>query len=196
MRLDVEIRNTPGVATHESGTIIDMVASSPGLPLAVHIWGKKEGGVQSDHFCLEACLACGLHCWRDSSVGSVRWDREAEWDEVLQPVQAAVWFAAAWATRAAINEVMQLWVIAGIKRRIRQRMLDLAVWWRSAIYVMGGHLAGLTLVRKPHQVTRMSIGKLINQEHTGDGDVANVDKAEVEEEEAYYANNMRKRGTR
>ena len=39
-------------------------------------------------------------------------------------------------------------VIGGVKRHFRQRLLHMARWWRSALYVAAGHVAGLTLVRR------------------------------------------------
>ena len=49
------------------------------------------------------------------------------------------------------SNTLRTWVQEGSKRALRQKLVDIAVWWRSALLVMAGHLHGLTKLCLPSE---------------------------------------------
>ena len=83
---DCTIRNPCGVATHVSGTAVDVVMATRAIDLRVEVEVVGGGGVPSDHARLLVRLRGSFHAREESRLGVVRWDPEGAWDEALVKV--------------------------------------------------------------------------------------------------------------
>ena len=96
---------------------------------------------------LDARCTMELDVSEGAVVGRARWGWGAPSDEALSMVLRAVEFLTAWAAAAAFSPQIRSWTTSGSKRRLRQKCVDLATWWRACLYTVCGHFAGLIHLR-------------------------------------------------
>ncbi|CAK0861875.1 unnamed protein product, partial [Prorocentrum cordatum] len=143
------VRNPVGCPTHASGSIIDVVASSPELVTEVKVVAPADAGLRSDHRRLDVSVAGVVDCTGESAVGFARWERGADWGEALLLVPLALRFLVGWAGTAMRSAVVRRWVVEGRCRGTRQGLLDRVVWWRAVVYTLAGHFAGMSVAHGP-----------------------------------------------
>ena len=141
--------------------------------------------------CVDAVMCNKLDCVNSQPTVSVRWDRDAEWSLASEPVQYTLLFAVGWIGIAAHSLEIKSLLVGGLKRRMRQSWLDMAVWWRSSIYVIAGHIAGLTLVRRPWKPKNLSERNKISREsnNSSSHDVAEL---ATEEQQSWRTDQLRR----
>ena len=143
------LKNPPGVATHVSGTIVDVVNAPQNMAVVVDVVSAGDIGVRSDHACVLARLPGTLKTCIDSVVGSARWLPQGDWAEALELAPRSLEFVAGWAGAAMRCPMVRKWTATGEKWGVRQSILDQAVWWRAVVYTLFGHFAGLVVAAGP-----------------------------------------------
>ena len=71
----------PGIPTHDSGYVLDLVLCSRGFPLPVSVVPEIIG--RSDHRLVVADVGCSVKVDHGASVGRVSWSRVADWEAAL-----------------------------------------------------------------------------------------------------------------
>ena len=146
--------NPCGVATHSSGTIIDLILCDSldlQLPIATV---KPPGSVAlSDHSLVLNSVPGKIHHDTIVGFGRVAWTSGDEWDAALARIDSELF------TLASIIQDITHTVGSGdfVSRkgpRFRRRIIDLAVWVRDAWYTVIGHLCSATRVSKSGGVKR------------------------------------------
>ena len=147
---NVTIRNEPFVATHASGSVIDLVAAEPSLGLDMGVTWLQDETLRSDHaFVSCEFLAVNISLTGTSKCSQARWEKGASWEDVTARIDNALKFIAGWAARLLLNQVVKAWVAAGRFKGLRRNLLDRVVWWRSVVLCLAGHYGGLvSLCRK------------------------------------------------
>ena len=115
----------------------------------MRVWRGDGNPLQSDHYGIDADTEEFTTDLGDDGRAWAGWSKEMEWHSALAPIKASLGLLAAWGDRAACSIKIKRWVVSGRMRRLRQNILDKAVWWRSVLYVIGGHLGGIAVVRWP-----------------------------------------------
>ncbi|CAK0829238.1 unnamed protein product [Prorocentrum cordatum] len=153
MRRQLPLRASHGAARLQpasgSGSIIDVVASSPELVTEVKVVAPADAGLRSDHRRLDVSVAGVVDCTGESAVGFARWVRGADWGEALLLAPLALRFLVGWAGTAMRSAVVRRWVVEGRCRGTRQGLLDRVVWWRAVVYTLAGHFAGMSVAHGP-----------------------------------------------
>ena len=148
----VSIRNQGSVATHASGSIIDLVAAEPSLPLDIDTSWLQEEELRSDHaFLLCSSSTATIPILKQQQVGVARWGFGAGWEEASEAVSCSLKFAAAWAACALNDRTLRSWTAQGKCRGTRLNLLDRVVWWRSVLLTLAGHFKGLVWLNRPRQ---------------------------------------------
>jgi hypothetical protein len=99
---------------------------------------------------------------------------------------------------------LRQWVVEGARRGTRQRIVDLAFWWRAMVYTMAGHVGGLVKVCPPRPKAvrvsdQLSIAAWLGEESPSDeepqsgftGYIAryvNICREDVNAAESYLSN--------
>ena len=137
----MSIRNQGSVATHASGSIIDLVAAEPSLPLDIDTSWLQEEELRSDHaFLLCSSSTATIPILKQQQVGVARWGFGAGWEEASEAVSCSLKFAAAWAACALNDRTLRSWTAQGKCRGTRLNILDRVVWRRSVLLTLAGHV--------------------------------------------------------
>ena len=137
------------IPTHVSGTSLDFAFVSPGLQASITIQPFDDTLLSSDHAC--CCLTVSslqLEVMHTQSTGTSRWIQGENWETALELVSKSLFFVAGWACAIANCPNIRNLAMSGKQKRLRQKLLDQCVWWRSALYTIAGHLFGLVKATK------------------------------------------------
>ncbi|CAE7241302.1 unnamed protein product [Symbiodinium natans] len=146
------IRNLPSVATHASGSVIDLVAAQESLSMDLEVTWLQEDELRSDHaFVVCRCRSASIPLLQSQHVGVARWGLGAAWDEATDAVKSSLSFASAWAACALGDTSLRDWVSQGKFKRARLNLLDRVVWWRSVLLTLAGHFKGLVWLQGTRQ---------------------------------------------
>ena len=151
--IGLQARNLPGVATYQSGSIIDAVMASLTVFTEIDVSGAKEGGAESDHFRVNAKIAADIALDPMLVVGRAIWKIGGDWENALIGVAEALRFIVGWAGIAMRHLDVMSWVVSGTKGKLRQSIIDLAVWRHAVLYTVAGHVRDL-VVAKGRRVKR------------------------------------------
>ena len=138
--------NPMDTPTHVSGTTIDVVLASSGSVEKTTVSSIPRW---SDHARVDVTMVGQARLVGSTAIGKARWGVGAKWDGALECLTECLSFVAGWAAVAMRHAAVRSWVASGQKRALRQRMVDMAVWWRSALYTVSGHVFGLVVAVGP-----------------------------------------------
>ena len=158
--------NPDGISTHSSGSVLDYCFCSRGLNPLVEVLPSEGFSLRSDH---RALLVTGLGALDQdatNSVGRTCWQTHCgAWDEALLKIPRAIEFVNFWVSCALQDTFLRDSVVSGKWRKLRQAIVDKAVWWRSVLLCVAGHLAGLAVTVKPHKAAAVPFELLLSQWH-------------------------------
>ena len=153
--------NPTDVASHASGSIIDVVAATPALNPMVSIEWCDEGLLRSDHAFIKVVLPDEPFTVSvEPERGEARWGTGAEWEQALESVNHALSFIAGWAATVLTNAEILSWVRKGSKKRTRLYLLNKACWWRSVVVTLAGHFSGIVVLAGPRAQHRDLFGEI------------------------------------
>jgi hypothetical protein len=136
--LGTTIRNPVLTPTLVAGTTLDIIAASPSLSAPVAIQSAELACFRSDHLRLDASLTLQLPASPVRCDASSAWHCGDEWDAALRRMERSLAFIAGWAICAASALALKHSLVEGSRRGMRQRVVDIAVWWRMAVLTMAG----------------------------------------------------------
>ena len=152
---DCLLFNPTDVATHASGSIIDVVAATPALNPMVSVEWCDEGLLRSDHAFIKVALPDEPFTVSvEPERGEARWGTGAEWEQALESVNHALAFIAGWAATILTNAEILSWVQKGCKKGARLYLLNKACWWRSVVVTLAGHFSGIVVLAGPKAQNR------------------------------------------
>lgn len=115
---DCLLFNPTDVATHASGSIIDVVAATPALNPMVSVEWCDEGLLRSDHAFIKVALPDEPFTVSvEPERGEARWGTGAEWEQALELVNHALSFIAGWAAAVLTNAEILSWFIKDLRNR-------------------------------------------------------------------------------
>ena len=127
----------PHVATHASGTTIDLTLSSIHEPLEVHVC--IDDIRQSDHGLIWTQCDVSLALSRNPAVGRVMWAQPGLWEHVFEHA-SNVFAVLSLAAELATEEISDTRSLTSKRRRA---ILDAAAWARDAVICLLGHCFNL-----------------------------------------------------
>ena len=135
----------PQVATHVSGTSIDLIMSHFTQPVPVEVLEEDVGF--SDHRMVLGKVPLAVQFSFENTIGRVLWAHGDAWDTVI-----ALWTpcleTCTLARQQATRYVIQLPTLS-IKRK--KAVLDAAAWVRDVVVCILGHCQGLIEIRRGEQ---------------------------------------------
>jgi hypothetical protein len=137
-----------------------VAAASLGSWAVVEVIDDGHGGLASDHARLVVRLPGHIDFASPTVLGGVRWRAEADWSLIFSTVKVPLRFVSGWAVVAMRHPTLRQWVSSGRKKGTRQVLLDLAAWWRAALYTVAAHSHGAAKVAHPPR-PRDSCGDLL-----------------------------------
>ena len=153
-KFGMTLLNCKGVATHRSGTAVDVAMASANAESSVNVGIIGRDGLRTDHALLTIRLAGVIEMTAAPAVGRAKWVADGDWDDALAGISFSLTFIAGWAGSAMRSTMLRSWVASGSSRRARQSILDRVVWWRAVVYTICGHFAGLVVAAGPRNGRR------------------------------------------
>jgi exonuclease III len=148
--LNLALRNPADVATHDSGTAIDLVFSSPDFQPQVQVLSKELCSLTSDHRPLLITHVGSVSCQQKHQIGRAKWKPYSdEWGDALVSIPCCLSFICRWVELLLGDTFLRDSLVIGKWQKLRQAVVDKAVWWRSVVLCLAGHLRGLAVTVKP-----------------------------------------------
>ena len=146
--------NGKGVATHRSGTAVDVAMASVNARAVLNVGVIGGEGLRTDHALLTVSMQGLIEMTAAPTVGRARWRADGDWEVALDDIKACLQFVAGWAGSAMRSSELRELAAKGGQRKARQSILDRAVWWRAVLYTVCGHLTGLVVASGPKSSRR------------------------------------------
>ena len=145
--LGLAIRNPAETSTLDAGTALDVLATSPSVGASVYVQPREERTVPSDHKHLFATLSARISIQKIAKPVAVQWSRKGNWEAAMSPFQDIALYMAAWITVLQRSANLRGSTVANKWKGLRATFVNLACWWRTAILMLAGHLAGLVVFK-------------------------------------------------
>ena len=152
--MNLVLRNPFQIATHDSGSAIDLVFSSHEITPVVEVLPKTEFLFSSDHRPLLITDVGSIPHAERQTFGKAKWSPSSDaWNEALLHVPLWLEYICTWVRMILRENFLRDSVVDGKWQRLRQAVVDRAVWWRSVVLCLAGHMCGLAATVKPHSST-------------------------------------------
>ena len=138
----------PQVATHVSGSVIDIALADAARGFAV--WVGSDAVGESDHWPVFVTTSLQLAVDYSMLIGRVGWKSDEAWASALRDLEECI-DAVADATLDMCRNVALApkWKGGVCSKKQRRALLDVAAWSRDVLFMTAGHLAGLVRVAPP-----------------------------------------------
>ena len=152
--MNLALRNPSQIATHDSGSAIDLVFSSHEITPVVEVLPKTEFLFSSDHRPLLITDVGSIPHAERQTFGKAKCPPSSDaWNEALLHVPLCLEYFCTWARMILRENLLRDSLVDGKWQRLRQAVVDRAVWWRSVVLCLAGHMCGLAVTVKPHSST-------------------------------------------
>ena len=135
----------PAVATHDNGSILDLVLVPAHLDVQAFVHPGRLGG--SDHRLVSTSVSLQVSCCYAGALGRISWLSGEVWDEALSmislPLQS---LEEAIADTLRCVDLRPAQFGGKTSKKLRRGILDSAAWARDVLVVIAGHIAGAVKV--------------------------------------------------
>ena len=155
--MGVVMRGPFEISTHASGSTIDVALSSASLRPSLQVLDRLALVPRSDHSALLLSDIGAVQPDSQCLIGKSRWCALVhEWDAALSLVPGCLDFITAWVLVILHDTLIRDSLVDGRCRKLRQALIDKAVWWRSVIFSLAGHMAGLAITSRADGMSEAS----------------------------------------
>ena len=178
--LGLAIRNPAETSTLDAGTALDVLATSPSVGASVYVQPREERTVPSDHKHLFATLSARISIQKIAKPVAVQWSRKGNWEAAMSPFQDIALYMAAWITVLQRSANLRGSTVANKWKGLRATFVNLASWWRTAILILAGHLAGLVVFKDSTRGLNMTPSTATVANWLADGSATNPHLSDME----------------
>ena len=136
----------PAIATHDNGSILDLVLVPTHLNLQAYVYPDRLGG--SDHRLVSTSVSLQVSCCYTGALGRISWLSGEVWDAALSKISVPLQTLEETIADALGCVDLRPTQFGGTtSKKLRRAILDSAAWARDVLVVIAGHIAGAVKVR-------------------------------------------------
>ena len=110
---------------------------------------EDDQSISGDHLHLFVTFPFSISCSTAQKFPTVNWLRGTSWEGALQPLHHTLLFIAGWTTLLGRSIHFRQAASRGGMSKLRTALVGLAVWWRSVILALVGHVGNMVHVLLP-----------------------------------------------